>query len=79
MIENALSGLGKLLDKKIEKKVKFPVVIMVIVAVCSFILGFVIGSAVANAVNKKKLTAAADDFEDFDTDEYMKDLELDAE
>ena len=71
MIEKTLSQLGKQLDRR----VKIPTAIIVCAVLISFIVGLLTGTLIANIVNSKKLKAVSSD-EDFDADEYLKDLDL---
>lgn len=80
MIEKALSAFGKQLDstigKQLEKKIKFPVGLIALVGVCSFILGILVGLLAANLSKSKKLAVEADDF---DAEEYIRNLDLDSD
>ncbi|MBQ5317436.1 MAG: hypothetical protein J6I96_07760 [Oscillospiraceae bacterium] len=80
MIEKALSAFGKQLDstigKQLEKKIKFPVGLIVVVGVCSFILGILVGLLASGLSKSKKVAVETDDF---DAEEYIRNLDLDSE
>ncbi|MBQ5312372.1 MAG: hypothetical protein ILP19_10110 [Oscillospiraceae bacterium] len=80
MIEKALSAFGKQIDstigKQLEKKIKFPIGLIIIVGVCSFILGILVGLLASKAAKSGK---AAIETDDFDAEEYIRNLDLDSE
>ncbi len=74
MIEQALSLLGKQLDKK----AKIPTWMIVCAFVLTFILGVATGAAITKLTCSKKVKTVTDD-DDFDAEEYLRNLELDDE
>ena len=79
ILTNFAATLGKNLDTQVSKKVKIPTVLIVLVGICAFFLGFGVGCAVGSSSAKKKIKTKTSADDDFDAEEYLRNLDLDLE
>lgn len=75
MIEEILGTVSKYMDEKI----KLSKGILLVLAAASFLVGLLTGICAAKLAFGKKISAAVSSGDDFDADEYVRNLNFDEE
>ncbi len=75
MLEEIISTVGKYADEK----VKISKGLLILITVGAFVLGILTGAAAAKLVQGKKAVCKCSSGEDFDADEYVRNLSFDDE
>lgn len=75
MLEEIISTVGKYADEK----VKISKGLLILLTVGAFIVGIITGAAAAKLTSSRKAVCKCSSGEDFDADEYVRNLSFDDE